>query len=255
MTSARVLIVGGGVSGLATAYFLRQQGIRSVVVEKSNRLGGLVRTDRIQGCLLEAGPDSYIATKPALTELARSLGLPLIGSNDSARRIFIVRRGKLVPLPKGMVMMVPSRLGPALASGLFSFGAKLRFLAELRLSPRERAADISVGELVSDHFGPEVLEYVTNPLLSGVYGGNAAALSARSVLPRFVGYEQRFGSLIRGVRQEANSAAPGSLFLSLRDGMQSLVDSLAAPSGRRDPPGRGPRAGADWDRLARPCRG
>ena len=231
MSPVRVAIVGGGVSGLATAYFLGRLGIRSLLIEKSDRLGGLIKTDYLEGCRLEAGPDSYIANKPAVTELAGELAElsdQVIGSNDALRRVFIVREGKLLPLPQGMTMMVPGKWSPALKSELFHSGTKLRFLRETLARPRRRAQDISVGELVSDHFGKEVLEYVADPLLAGVYGGSAASLSAQSVLPRFLEYEEQFGSLIKGVRKEASARPKGGLFLSFRDGMQSLTDSLSA---------------------------
>ena len=100
MEPGNVIIVGGGVSGLATAYFLGKHGIRSTIIEKSNRLGGLIKTDLIEGCQLEAGPDSYIASKPAVTELAQELGdleNQIIGSNDARRRIFVVRQRKAGP--------------------------------------------------------------------------------------------------------------------------------------------------------------
>ncbi len=232
MPADKVLIVGGGVSGLSTAYFLAKNGISSTIVEKAPRTGGLIRTDQIEGCRLEAGPDSYISTKPAVTALAQELpGLQdqIIGSNDQARRVFIARNGKLLPMPKGMVMMVPGQWSPVLRSKLLSASAKIRLLKETMFSPRDRAADISVGQLVEEHFGHEVLEYFTEPLLCGVYGGDSENLSAESVLPRFAGYERKYGSLIKGVRHEVRTnTAHGSLFLSLRDGMQSLTDALSA---------------------------
>ncbi len=220
--------MGGGVSGLSTAYYLAQAGIDSLLIEKSNRLGGLIRTDVWNGCTLEAGPDSYLAAKPAVTELAGELGAELIGSNDRHRRVFIVRSGKLLPLPKGMSMMTPGEWGPVLRSELFNLSTKLRFLREPFRRPVERQQDISVGDLVADHFGQEVIDYVAEPLLTGVYGGDAAQLSAASVLPRFLEYEQRFGSLIRGVRQAQRAPRADSLFRSFRNGMQSLTDGLAA---------------------------
>ena len=229
-SSSKVIIVGGGVSGLATAYFLARLGLRSTVFEKSNRLGGLIKTDIIQGCHLEAGPDSYIATKPAVTTLAESLGdlsNQIIGSNDRARRVFVVRRGKLVPLPKGMAMMVPGEWPSTFSSELFSTRTKLRFVSELFSLPRQRKDDVSIQTFVTDHFGREALEYVAEPLLSGVYGGHSSQLSTESVLPRFLTYEREYGSLIRGVRRESGKGfKPNSLFLSFRSGMQSLIDSL-----------------------------
>ncbi|MBV8867323.1 MAG: protoporphyrinogen oxidase [Acidobacteriaceae bacterium] len=226
---ARVAIIGGGVSGLATAYYLGRRGIESIIIEKSNRLGGLIQTDSLEGCRLEAGPDSYLAAKPEVNDLAVELGdlsQQIIPANDAARRVFIVRSGKLVALPKGMTMMVPGERFPALTSELFSLETKLRFLLEPFSPRRERCEDFSVGELVCEHFGREVLEYVAGPLLAGIYGGDAAHLSAESVLPRFVEYERRYGSLISGVRREKNATPKRGLFLSFRDGMQSLTDSI-----------------------------
>jgi len=231
VTNSGAIIVGGGISGLATAYYLGKQGIHSTLLERSERLGGLIRTDLIDGCQLEAGPDSYIAAKPAVSELAAELpGLKneIIGSNDAVRRIFIVRDSELTPFPPGMVMMVPGELCPALRSPLFSAETKLRFLRESSFEPKQRGEDVSIADFVSDHFGRESLEYVTEPLLSGVYGGDSASLSAKSVLPRFLDYEEKYGSLIRGVQQERKVQSTGSLFLSFHNGMQSLVDALSA---------------------------
>ncbi len=227
---AETVIVGGGISGLAVAYYLGEHGISSTIIEKANRLGGLIKTDFIQGCRLEAGPDSYIATKPAVTELAQDfdeLRENVIESNDNARRVFILRNSELLPMPDGMVMMAPGRWGPVLRSRLLSTGTKLRFLAEPFSSPRKRQEDVSVGDLVEDHFGKEVLDHIAEPLLCGVYGGNSGRLSAASVLPRFIGYEQKYGSLIRGVRAEvAARRKQGALFLSFRKGMQQLIEVL-----------------------------
>jgi protoporphyrinogen/coproporphyrinogen III oxidase len=225
----RVAIVGGGVSGLATAYFLRKLGIEATIFERSDRLGGLIKTDFFRGCRLEAGPDSYLAAKPAVTELAQELpplDSQIVSSNDAARRIFIIRSGELIPLPAGMSMMVPGELPPVLESKLFSAETKQRFLDEQNRQPFTRTGDISVGELVADHFGDEALEYIADPLLVGVYGGDTSALSAESVLPRFIGYEQRYGSLIKGVREETVASPKTGLFRSFRDGMQSLTNAL-----------------------------
>jgi oxygen-dependent protoporphyrinogen oxidase len=227
-----VAIIGGGISGLATAFYLKQHGISATLVEKSPRLGGLIRTDSVHGCQLEAGPDSYIATKPAVTQLAAELGNlndEIIGSNDGQRRVYIVRQNRFLEMPTGMVMMIPGDLNAAMKSPLFSRETKLRFVTEIFFRPRKRVTDISVEELVVSHFGEELLEYVTEPLLSGVYGGDAAKLSAESVLPRFIVYEGDYGSLIRAVRRERSSPKhSGSMFLSFRGGMQSLIDSIAA---------------------------
>jgi oxygen-dependent protoporphyrinogen oxidase len=225
-----VIIVGGGISGLATAYYLKQLGLRSILIEKSATLGGLIHTDVVEGCELEAGPDSFLASKPAASRLAHELGLAneLIGTNERYRRTYVAKKGRLVPIPKGMVMMVPGNLKAALSSPLFSLNTKRKLVREVFSKPRERKGDISVRDFIRDHFGQGVLTYLAEPLLSGVYGGEASVLSATSVLPRFVAYERQFGSLIRGVREEKKKAkASKSLFLSFRGGMSTLVDSLS----------------------------
>jgi protoporphyrinogen/coproporphyrinogen III oxidase len=225
-----VIIVGGGISGLATAFYLKGRGIRSVIIEKSKWLGGLIRTDVIEGCELEAGPDSFLASKPAALRLAQQIGLSdeVIGTNERFRRTYVVKRGRLVPIPLGMVMMVPGNLKAALSSPLFGLSTKRKFLQEVFSKPRERQGDLSVREFVRDHFGSGALTYLTEPLLAGVYGGDSSVLSARSVLPKFLGYERQFGSLIQGVRKEKRSRkdAPKSLFLSFRGGMGTLVRTL-----------------------------
>jgi protoporphyrinogen/coproporphyrinogen III oxidase len=227
-----VVIVGGGISGLSVAYYLAKHSIRSLLLEKTPRVGGLVQTDQIAGCTLEAGPDSFIAAKPAVAELAQQLGVAdqIIGSNDQDRATYIVRSGKLVPMPKGMAMMVPGDLKAAFKSPLFGAGAKLRFLRELRSRPRSRSADLSIREFVRSHFGDQLSETIAEPLLSGVYGGNAGSLSAKAVLPRFLEYERTQGSLIRSVQREQarHKGAEGSIFRSFRDGMQTVINALAS---------------------------
>lgn len=225
---AEVIIIGGGISGLATAYYLGRNAIPALIVEKSNRLGGLIATDFVRGCRLEAGPDSYIAAKPAVTELAQhldDLSGHVISSNDNARRIFVWRHGRLIAMPRGMTMMIPGRWGPVLRSQLLSPRTKLQLLAERFSRPRVRAGDVAVGEFIEDHFGQEIVDYIAEPLLCGVYGGEVEKLSAGSVLPRFVGYERKYGSLIKGARAESGQSS-GPLFLSFREGMQELTDAM-----------------------------
>jgi protoporphyrinogen/coproporphyrinogen III oxidase len=227
-----VIIIGGGISGLATAYFLGKRGIRSTIIEKSNRLGGLIKTDSIEGCQLEAGPDSFIATKPAVAKLAEEipgLSQQIIGSNDAARRVFIVRKGELVPMPRGMSMMVPGDWRATMGSSLFSLRTKARFFTEILTLPKTRTGDVSIEDFVQDHFGSEVLRYVADPLLAGVYGGQTANLSTRSVLPRFLEQEEKYGSLIRATRKDrARALHKGSLFLSFQAGMQTLINALVS---------------------------
>ncbi len=234
MDSRDVIIVGAGISGLATAYYLKQLGVRSTLIEKCAMPGGLIQTDVVEGCELEAGPDSFLASKPAALSLARELGLEseIIGTNEKYRRTYVAKKGRLVPIPKGMVMMVPGNVKAALSSPLFGLNTKRKLLREVFLKPRERDGDVSVRDFVRDHFGQGMLTHLAEPLLSGVYGGEASVLSAGSVLPRFLAYEREFGSLIRGVRSEKKAAKGNkSLFLSFRGGMRTLIDSLVAQHG------------------------
>ena len=182
------LIIGGGISGLSAAYYLAKGGARSVLVESRPRLGGVIQTEHVEGCVIEAGPDSFLSVKPAALELIRELGLAdqVIGSNDHLRKTFVRRGGRLIALPDGLMMMVPTRILPLLTTGLIGWGTKLRMGLELFRAPKPRAEDESVAEFIEEHYGREAVDYLAEPLLSGVYGGSPQALSVQSVLPRFV---------------------------------------------------------------------
>ncbi len=224
--SQHVAIVGGGISGLSAAYDLARAGIPHTVFEKQPRLGGVIETRTEQDCVLECGPDSFLAAKPDAAGLIKELGLEgeLIGSNDHQRTTYILKHGTLVPLPEGVMMIVPTRVLPMIRSNLLGWGTKFRMGLELLRRPK-RYPDRSVAEFVIDHFGQETLDYLAEPLLSGVYGGDPRQLSASSVLPRFVEMESTKGSLGRAVLKR--SAAAGSLFKTLASGLGTLIETLA----------------------------
>src|SRR6185503_9387530 len=226
----RVLIIGGGISGLSTAHYLSRAGIRATIVESRPRLGGVIQTERVEGCTIEAGPDSFLSAKPAAMELIRDLGLErdVIGSNDRERITYVRKHGRLVPLPDGMMMMVPTRVRPVAASPLLSWGTKLRMGLELIAPPKARAGDQSVAGFVREHYGQEAVDYLAEPLLSGIYGGDPEQLSLRAVLPRFAELAQQHGSLTRGVLKSRpkNSGSPAPLFRTLKGGLGQLVDAL-----------------------------
>ncbi len=229
-----VVIIGGGISGLSTAYYLARRGVPSTIIERQPRLGGVIRTERVDGCLIEAGPDSFISVKPAAMELIRELGLAgeVIGSNDHLRKTYVRRNGRLVPLPDGLMMMVPTRILPMLASPLLGWGTKVRMGLELLRAPAPHSEDQSVADFVREHYGQEAVDYLAEPLLSGIYGGNPEALSVRAVLPRFAELASRYGSLTRGVLAQRRAARRESgglpLFRTLKGGLQQLVDATAA---------------------------
>ena len=236
----RIAIVGGGISGLAAAFALEErrragESLEYVVYESGPRFGGVLVTEQVDGCLVEAGPDSFLTEKPWAADLCRRLGLEdqLIGSNDSDRKTYILVKGKLSPMPDGLMFMVPTRLAPALLSPLFSAATKLRMVREWRFPPRRSECDESVAALVERHYGAEMVERLADPLLSGVYGGEASQLSVRAVLPRFA----RDGIEVRqpgprhagGPQEHENSARPAApMFTSLKDGMQQLAEALVA---------------------------
>lgn len=226
---ARILIIGGGISGLSTAWSLRKAGIASTIIEQSDRLGGVIRTDTIEGCIAEAGPDSFISVKPAARELCEELGLggDLIGSNDARRATFIWRDGRMIRMPDGMTMMVPGRLGPMIRTNLLSWPGKIRAGFDLFRRPTGVERDRSVSDFVKHHYGSEVLDYIAEPMLAGVYGGDPAAMSIGAVLPMFLKWEAKYGSLTRAARAEIRGGT-GPLFTTLRGGLQTMVDSLVA---------------------------
>jgi oxygen-dependent protoporphyrinogen oxidase len=221
----KVGIVGGGISGLACAYYLDRAGIASIVFDPTP--GGLMGTVHIEGCMLETGPESWLASKPWAEQLVRELGMgdELTGSNDAQRRTYVLRDGRFVTLPEGLQLVVPTRLIPLLKTELFTWGTKFRMGTEVFRNP-QALPDRSVSEFVADHFGPEAVDYLAEPLLAGVYGGSPDFLSAVSVLPKFVEHEQRFGSVVVGALREKKKHSGDPVFKSLRNGMGSLIDAL-----------------------------
>ncbi|MGC2209053.1 MAG: protoporphyrinogen oxidase [Candidatus Korobacteraceae bacterium] len=244
----RIAIIGGGISGLSAAYYLQQERAKGApleytLFESSNRLGGVMFSDRIGDCVVEGGPDSFLTEKPWAAQLCAELGIAgdLIGSNDAQRITYIVVKGRLIPMPDGLMFMVPTKLLPTALTPLFSWGTKFKMLGELLHPPQPVHKDETVAQMVERHFGSEVVDRLADPLLSGVYGGDAASLSVRAVLPRFVEMEEKHGSLCRamlagrkklGEMQKAKGYTPKPLFSSLKGGMQQMIDAIVA---RLDP--------------------
>ena len=226
------VVIGGGITGLAACWYLAKAGHRPVLIEKDKRLGGVIRTDHVEGCLVEGGPDSFLASKPAAMELIRELGLgdEVIGSNDHQRVTSIVKGGRLVPMPDGLMMMVPTQILPMVKSSLFSWGTKIRMGLEYFRSPVANPPERSVAQLVREHYGQEAVDYLAEPLLAGVYGGDPEELSADAVLEMFVNLEKKYGSLTKGtlaMRAERAKQAPGGpLFRTLKGGMEQLTQAI-----------------------------
>ncbi len=248
----RVIVVGGGISGLATTNRLIEESQRMQLpvevklLEAGSRLGGVIHTTHRDGFILEGGPDSFISEKPWALSLCQRIGLGprLIGTGKNHRRSFIVRNGNLHPVPDGFYLMAPTRIWPVVTTSIFSWPGKLRMAGDLFL-PRKKTSqqkDESLAQFVRRRLGKEALDRMAQPMVGGIYTSDPEELSLMATMPRFLQMEQQHRSLIlamfrqrRNLQQSGNSSSAGpryGLFVSLDQGMHSLVQSLE----RRLPP-------------------
>ena len=236
MTSrqADIIVIGAGISGLATAHYLRKDGRSVTVVEKTNRVGGCIGSSQLNGFLIERGPNSIQDPTPLLRQLCSDLGLEsaMQFPGDLAKNRYVVRGGRLHAVPMSPPAMI--------RTGLFSTRTKLGILKEPFIRPAPADAEETLAEFTSRRLGREILDYAIDPFVSGVYAGLPEELSVRAGFPRLHRLEQRYGSLIKGAilgarerRQRASLQRPGecvqsaSLF-SFAGGMQTLIDRLAS---------------------------
>lgn len=244
-TKKKVLIIGGGISGLAAAYRLcelsRQTGepLEITLVEASARLGGVIETRSRDGFLLEGGPDSFISEKPAAFELSKRLAIPqeVIGTNDKFRRSFVYKNGRLIPVPEGFYLIAPTHIPAFLATRLLDWKTKCRMGCELFIPRRKTMEDESVGSFVRRRFGEKTLQEIAQPMIGGIYTADPEFLSLEATMPQFLELERRYGSVIKGLlarkadrSKMAAQAASGprySLFLSYKAGMETLVRTLS----------------------------
>jgi protoporphyrinogen/coproporphyrinogen III oxidase len=243
----RVVVIGGGISGLAAAHRLVERSSPQesqpeiLLLEASSRLGGVIRTERRDGFLLEAGPDSFISEKPAAIELAKRINLTsrLIETNERHRRSFIARKGRLHAVPEGFHLLAPSRFWPFATTGIFSLTGKARMALDLVLPRRVTTNgrdEESLAQFVRRRLGREALERMAQPMVGGIYTADPEHLSLRATMPRFLKMEREHRSLIRAMwkqrrkiqasESKATSGARYSLFLSFDEGMQTLVDGI-----------------------------
>lgn len=260
-----VAIVGGGITGLSAAWTVQQTdpALRYAVLESGPRWGGKILTETAgadDAFIVEGGPDSFITQKPWALQLARELGLGdrLLPTNDDRRRVYVLNRGRLTPLPDGVMLIVPTKMGPFVRSPLISPLGKLRMGLDLLLPARRDDGDETLADFITRRLGREALDKIAEPLMSGIYNAEAERQSLLATFPRFRALEAQHGSLIRGMlaaRQRGRGHAGGpptsgpptsgpptsgaaasgatgsrapSLFTSLRGGMCELVDALVA---------------------------
>lgn len=253
----RIVVVGAGIAGLAAALRIAEDAgpIHLVVCEGGARAGGVIATERggERGeYLVEAGPDSFLTEKPEALRLCARLGLAgtLIGVREGAGRAYVVRRGRLVPIPDGFRLVAPTRLGPWLRSPLFSLAGKLRMAMDWVLPPGPAVPDESVASFVTRRLGREAFDYMAEPMIGTIYTADAEALSLAATMPRFAEIERCYGSVIRGLVRAQRAAGPRpahapsagasrgpeppetgrrlGLFATLSGGMQALVDAAVA---------------------------
>ena len=243
----RVVVIGGGLSGLTVAHRLveRAKAMRNpidvVLLEAKDRIGGAIWTNRGEGFILEGGADSFITNKPWGLELCRELELEsqLIEPDPVHRRSFVVRQGKLIPIPEGFVLMAPNRIGPILTTPILSWRGKARMLLDLVLPRKDRTEleDESLAAFVKRRLGREALDRLVQPLVGGIYTADPQELSLRATLPQFLKMEEEHRSLMLAALRQARhtrasdrnvSGARYGLFVSFNQGMDTLPRSLAA---------------------------
>ncbi|WP_223069891.1 protoporphyrinogen oxidase [Paenibacillus caui] len=235
----KIVIVGGGLTGLSAAFYIRkyyrEKGLNPqiTVLEKGKKLGGMIETLHRDGFVIEKGPDSFLARKTAMIDLAKELELDheLVQQNPQSKKTYIVSRGKLHPMPGGLVLGIPTEIGPFIRTGLISNIGKIRAALDFVKPARKDAGDESLGHFIERRLGSEVLENVAEPLLAGIYAGDTKQLSLLATFPQFAEVEKAYGSLIRGMMTgrkpvETHTGTKRSAFLTFRQGLQSLIHGL-----------------------------
>ncbi|HEY3817444.1 MAG TPA: protoporphyrinogen oxidase [Polyangiaceae bacterium] len=232
----RIVIVGGGIAGLAAARSAVLEGrkrgreVTVTLLERAPRFGGVLRTEHVDGFLLDAGADSWVIAKPQATALARALGLggELLGTRLENRRYYIGWRDRLHPVPEGLVLGVPTRVRPLVATRLFTWRGKARMALEALVPPRrfEGDDDESIADFATRRLGREAAERLVAPLLGGISAGDASDLSVRAAFPQLVAMEREHGSLVRGMLMARRARSGESPFMSLEGGTGALVEAL-----------------------------
>ncbi|MBO1205293.1 MULTISPECIES: protoporphyrinogen oxidase [Staphylococcus] len=233
----RIAIVGAGVTGLSSAYFIKKArpDIEVTIYEASNRVGGKIQTYRTEGYTIELGPESYLGRKQIMTDIAKDIGLEEQLVTNKTGQSYIYAKNKLYPIPGGSILGVPTDIKPFLKTKLISPLGKVRASFDLFKKPLQIDGDISVGSFFRARLGDEILENLIEPLMGGIYGTNIDDLSLMTTFPEFKEREEQFGSLIKGMRYEKEQrkkqrqlypGAPKGQFKQFRHGLSSFIEHL-----------------------------
>lgn len=237
----KVVIVGGGISGLATAYYLQVEAIKSGtkldchIIERLDKLGGNVQTENMNGFVIEAGPDSFLTLKPQALDLCKRLDLSerLVGTNPTRSKTYVFVDGRLRVLPEGLVSGVPTKFRPFLTSRLITPWGKLRMLFEVFVARRQDQTDEPLSSFIKRRFGTEALSKIAEPLMAGIYAGDANNLSVLTNFPQLAKLEQEHRSLILGMmstRHRSNDTQSGNtrkpIFMTVKGGLHVMIEAL-----------------------------
>ncbi len=252
----KVIIIGGGIAGLAAAYRIQEEisngaPVSCTVLEGSGRFGGKIHTLRKDGFIMERGPDSFISQKPAVIELCQRLGIEdhLLGTKTDHPETFVYLNNKMITMPDGLSLMVPTKFSPFITTRLFSWPGKIRMGMDLFLPRRIGNSDESLASFVRRRLGTEALERMAQPLMSGIFASDPETMSLNATFPMFAEVEKKHRSLILGMlaQKAKRTAAPNSpqgasgnnsksgytpysFFLTMKNGLSEIVETLIEQS-------------------------
>ncbi|MEP0827112.1 MAG: protoporphyrinogen oxidase [bacterium] len=235
MTPRKVAIVGGGIAGLSAGFFLKSRGrdkIEIIIYEKENRLGGTIGVTRENGYIADWGPNGFLDREPLTLQFVEQVGLrsQLLPSNDKSERRYIYRNGRL--------WEISTHPGKFLSSGLLSLRGRLRIGLEYFVPPRKDETDESIFDFAARRIGKEAAEIMIDPMVSGIFGGDARALSLRSCFPAMEEMEKNYGGLIKamikkkrerrklGIESRSGAGGPTGHLTSFRGGLFTLIEAL-----------------------------
>ena len=242
----KFVIIGGGIAGLAAAHRLQEEigngaSLQCVVLEAADKFGGKIATERFDGFVVERGPDSFISQKPAAIELCKKLGLGdrLVGTNREQTKTYVYTGKKLVTMPDGLSLMIPTKFLPFAFTPLFSWPGKARMALDLIIPKKRGNGDESLASFVRRRMGEEALRKMAEPMLAGIYASDPETMSIHSTFPMFVQTEKKYRSLILGMlarkrqlltQKPTKNHQPFSLFMTLKNGLGEMVDAVIEKS-------------------------